>query len=353
MKFLTSSTHFLIIIVVSMLATASVVFSQDPPMPTRGAPVKPKIKEKPPKFPPAGDLPPGVVWGEGTTSERSIAVDPKVTITMCVTQGNVSVSGWGRGEVRAFVKEGSRFGFRVLQKSSKGDPVLISLVSMKQLPGGTVTISDCILGDEIELDVPENAALSLKGRETATTVEGVRKVGVSNIGGDISIRNVAQGIRASTYQGDVTVENSQGGMVLESSSGNIVAYDVAPADAGDAFKAKTNSGAISLQKMEFRLSEVNSLSGSILFIGPLLSGGSFSFGTTNGAIRLLIPQNTSCKVAATYGFGLFNSEIPIKIETEDVRPGSVKSVVGTIGAGDCVLRLTTNSGAIAIRKQSL
>ena len=339
-----------------MLAAAVNVAQTSPatpvPQSTRGPAVKPKVKVKAPKVPMPGEFPPGVEMGEGTTTESSIAVDAKVSVQLCVTQGTVHVNGWGRNEVRAFVSDGSKFAFRVLEKSMKdpASPVLISLVGLRQLPNGQVTSVDCIAGDEVELDIPENATLSLKGRETDTSIDSVRKVWVNNVGGDMMIRNVAQGVRASTYQGDVTVENSAGPMVLESSSGNIVVFGGWPSEVGDAFRAKTNSGSISLQKIGYRLTDVNSLSGTVYFAGELLSGASFSFTTTNGAIRLAIPQQTSCKISATYGFGNFNSELPMKLLTENLQPGPVKSVNSVMGSGDATLKLSTNSGSIQIKK---
>jgi hypothetical protein len=56
------------------------------------------------------------------------------------------------------------------------------------------------------------------------------------------------------------------------------------------------------------------------------------------------------RVTATYGFGSFNSELPIKTLTEDVRSGPAKTINAIMGGGDATLRLTTNSGAILIKK---
>jgi hypothetical protein len=358
MKHITSKTHYFLAIAVSLLLMTGFAASQQPPK-TAPPPAPPKksgkirIKDKTPKLPGVAGFPPGVEMGEGTTTERSIAVDQKVSIQLCINRGTVRINGWKRNEVRAFVSEGNKFGFNVSERSAKNDPVLISLVGVREITtptSSTITTVECISGDEIELDVPENASLSLKGRETDTTIDTVRKVWVNSVGGDISVRNVSQGVRASTFQGDVTVEDSQGVMVLESSSGNVVAYGVSPSDVGDAFKAKTNSGEISLQKMGFRLAEVNSISGSVVFMGPLLSGGSFNFSTTNGSIKLAIPENSSCRITATYGYGDFDSTIPIKTQTEDVNSGHVKTVNAIMGSGAATLRLTTNSGSIQIRK---
>jgi len=355
MKLLTATTHFLFAVVVSAILVSGAV-AQGPPTPKPVPPsvVKEKEKEniKTPKYPIPGQFPIGIEWGSGTTTERSIAVDPKVSIRMCVSQGTVKVNGWSRNEIRAFVSEGSKFAFRVLQKSMKedGKPVLLSLVGIKSLPGGNTTMVDCIAGDEIQLDVPENASLELRGRDSDFSVDTLRKVNINNDGGDITVANVAEGVRAGTLQGNIVVERSQGNMVLSSQSGDIVAFDIQPSDAGDVFSAKTTGGSISIQKMLYRVADVISISGSVVYDGALPSGGAYSFNTTNGSIRLLIPQDSSCRVTAIYGFGSFNSEIPMKDMRQLSSSGPVKTIVGTIGAGDCSLKLTTNSGSVVVKK---
>src|SRR5258706_15967009 len=55
----------------------------------------------------------------GDTSERSIKVDGNVNLSLCVTQGTIKVNGWNRSEVRVFVQDGSKFGFKVQLKSPK------------------------------------------------------------------------------------------------------------------------------------------------------------------------------------------------------------------------------------------
>jgi hypothetical protein len=355
MKLPKSTTHSLFAVAVSAILVAGAA-AQNPPTPRPVVPTitkqKEKELEKTPKFPVPGQFPVGVEWGSGTTTERSIAVEPKVNVSMCVTQGTVKVNGWGRNEVRAFVSEGSKFAFRVLQKSMKedGKPVLLSLVGIRSLPGGNTAIVDCISGDDIQLDVPENASFTLKGQDSDVTVDTVRKLTVNTAGGDITAGNISEGVRADTLQGNIVVERSQGNMVLTSQSGDIVAFDIQPSDAGDAFKAKTSGGSISIQKMQYRLSDVISISGSVIYEGALPSGGAYSFNTTNGSIKLLIPQDSSCRVTTIYGFGTFNSEIPMKDMRQLSSSGPVKTMVGTIGTGDCSLKLTTNSGSVVLKK---
>ncbi len=286
----------------------------------------------------------------GESTERSIKVDPSINLSLCVSEGTLKVNGWTRNELRVFVQDGSNFEFKTQQTSPKtGDPVWVMVTAVSDR-NKVVPRSECIRGGDIEIDIPVNAAVNVKGQDVTSTIDGVRKASVKIIGGNTFIRNVTDGVTVSGGQGGIAVESSSGAMSLDSTTGNIVVFEAGPSDIGDIFRAKTNGGAISLEKITHRQIEVNSISGSVSYSGSLLNGGSYSFGTSNGSIRLTLPTDTSSTVSASYGFGAFRSEIPITTITENISEGPVKSTVGRIGGGDSTLRLTTNNGSISIRK---
>ncbi len=299
---------------------------------------------------PSAPVPPPEIYA-GTNSESSIKVDPSINISLCVTQGNVKVNGWNRDEIRVFVVDSGSFAFKVLQKSPKTDaPVWVMIVAAESKPK-QASPNECLFGD-IEIDAPINATINIKGQEVTTQIDSVRRVNVRSIGGNISARNVSNGVTASAGQGDITVEGSQGAMLLESTTGNIVVFEAGPSEIGDIFKARTQGGTVSMQALDYRQLEVNSISGSVVYIGRVLSGGTYGFGTTNGSIRVTLPQNSAASLSASYGFGSFNSDLPIKITTENISEGPVKSIIGSLGeGGDALLKLTTNNGNILIRKQ--
>ena len=288
----------------------------------------------------------------GGNSERSIKVDQGLNLKLCVTQGSVKINGWNRNELRVFVQDGSDFGFKVLQTDPRTqDPVWVSVVGIEgksKFPSQT----DCISGGEIEIDVPINSTVNFKGEETTTTIDTLRKVDVKTSGGDISLRNVSGGVLAKTFEGNLTAEQCKGPMALDATAGNIVVFDAGPSEIGDIFSAKTTSGAISLQNLSYRQIDANSISGSVAFSGEILSGGSYNLTTSIGSIRMSIPQNSACTVSATYGYGRFNSDLPFKLETENLVEGNVKTVVGILGTGErnATLKLTTSNGSIGIRK---
>lgn len=336
------------LILLSALLSSSAIFvvaqRVNPPEPPA---IPSKIRVKPRPYPQS--IPGG--GHDGGNSERSIKVDPSINLSFCVNQGNVKVHGWNRDEIRVFVSDGSSFGFKVLQKSQKtGDPVWLMIIAEAKLKQAAP--NECLSGGDIEIDAPLNSTINIKGQEVTTQIDSVKKINVRTIGGDISANKIANGVTASAGQGDITVEDSQGAMLLESTTGNIVVFEAGPSEIGDIFKARTHGGTVSMQRLDYRQLEVNSISGSVVYVGEVLSGGTYGFGTTNGSIRLTLPQNSSSGLSASYGFGSFNSDFPIKITTENISEGPVKSIVGTLGSGgDSIIKLTTNNGSILIRKQ--
>jgi hypothetical protein len=312
-------------------------------------PVLGQLREKPPE-PPAFTFD---IGRDGTTSEKAIAVVPMLNLSLCVTQGRLAINGVAKNELRVFVKNGSTFTFRPQESDASGVPASVIVgATLPAKPARGAAVNECLWGEDIQIDVPQGTTVNLKGRETVATIDSVRRVRVKVVGGDVSARNISEGVSISAGQGDITVEGSKGSMLLDSTTGNIVAFEVAPRETGDQFLAKTNGGTISLQQAEFRQMEASSISGRVLFAGKLLNGGNYVFGTENGSVRLSVPLETAARIAASYGFGSFNSELPLVIQTEDVKPGSLKSITGLLGKNaNTTLRLITSNGNILIRKQ--
>ena len=314
---------------------ADITFAQKPPKP------------EPPKSP--HKVRRTIDNSSETPAEKSIAVDAGVNISLCVTDGKLKVNGWERSEIRAFVSGGSQVGFTVLQKK-KASPVWVKVLGFDPATNKESDADECLSGEEIELDVPRNAIINIKSNVSEMVINSVGKATVENGGGDVYLNNIERGIEARTYEGDVMVENSSGAMSLYSTTGNIVAFDVDAGEIGDIFKAKTSNGAVTLKNVGQRQIEVGSNSGAINFNGEFLTGGQYSFGTSNGSIILTIPQNSSCKISASYGYGVFASEIPLQ-NVEKNAPSTIQNLSAQIGGGAASLKLTTVSGAIRIRKQ--
>lgn len=285
------------------------------------------------------------------TSERALDVDPNVSIKLCVAEGNLRINGWERNEVRVFVRSGRYPGFRILERDPKSRQANW-LQIVNKAPEGTPAgpQPECLAGQDIELDVPIGSKMDLTGRSTETVIDSIKKVNVKTAEGDIAIRNIAGGINATTYQGNLIVESSEGSIVLETTSGNILAFGVNPGQIGDLFKARAGSGNVTLQQIEHRQIEASSISGIVNFKGKLMTGGLYSFKTSSGPIRLYVPIKSSFMVKASYGFGGFDSEIPLKLIYQNNTEGG-QNLQAMLGTGESNINLTTSQGSISIKKQ--
>lgn len=311
--------------------------------------IKPVQKPVTPKVPENRKAPTSQTKAN-TVSEKSIAVSEKVNISLCVRSGDVKVNGWNRSEIRAFVSRGSGVGFSVLEKDKiDKSAVWVKILGYDPAKESELRRDECISGKSIELDVPFGATVSIKSGESKTTIDSIAKALVKNVGGDIFLNNIPNGVEARTYRGNVTVRNSGGSMTLDTTNGNIVAFDVSSDEIGDAFRAKTNSGEITLQEIRYRETEVNSNSGSINFVGEILNGGQYYFGSSNSLITLVVPLETSAKIVAVYGYGSFESESPLKNLKRDENT-QLKSLTGTLGNGEALLNFKTVNGKIIIKK---
>ncbi|HEY0460039.1 MAG TPA: hypothetical protein VGC97_12955 [Pyrinomonadaceae bacterium] len=288
-----------------------------------------------------------VVNEADTPAEKSIATESKITVSLCVSAGNVRINGWDRDEVRAYVADGSQVGFKVVQENPKNKkPVWIAVLGFDPKKNKEIKPEECLSGSEIELDVPRNTNIKLDSGESEVKIDSLARVSVKTLSGGIYLNNIANGVDATTYRGDLTVEKSGGQVVLNNTEGNIIALEVAPSEIGDTFKAKTNSGRIVLKAVEHRQVETGSISGSTSFDGELLDGGQYTFSTQNGSIGLIIPPTSGCKINATFGFGAFASEIPLQNILK--KEQSLSAQIGT-GETTCSVILKTGSGVIRIK----
>lgn len=285
-------------------------------------------------------------------TELSTSADPNVNVKFCVIEGSVKINGGESNVVRAFVRNGRKFTIRILERDSTTNRANWVWLAPDAADGATMGPSaQCLSGDSIEIDLPKGATVDIEGRSTDASIDNIKKVRAKIVEGNIAFNNISGGINAVALQGDLLVEASAGAISLESTNGNIVANDVSPGQIGDLFRAKTNSGAIALQQVRHRQIEANSITGSVIFEGGFLAGGIYNLKTSNGQIRMLIPDNSSCKVTATYGFGSFSTNLPLKYiyQNENTR---AKNLAATIGVGEaCNLTLNTVSGSITINKQ--
>ncbi|MCC6452933.1 MAG: DUF4097 family beta strand repeat protein [Acidobacteria bacterium] len=314
-------------------------------------PVIAAAQKRPIPVPPVAKVPRAPEPQYSGPQEKAIVVSPDVTLNLCILRGKLTVNSWQRNEVRVFTAEGSKFDFKVLQKDTSGTPVWVSVNASPRPPDSTaVPPSDCLNDDDIEIEVPVGATLSIKGREVVLSVDSVKNVTVSTFGGGTQLKNITDGILAFVNRGNISIEDSSGPISVESTTGDILVFGVKPSKPGDTFRAKALSGNISIIDSRHRQIDGGTISGAISYTGSILNGGSYRFTSQSGNLRLNLPKDSSARIAATYGFGSFSSGFQLKTQTENVTGEAIKTIVGTIGeASEAEIKLTTISGDIMFR----
>lgn len=337
-KHLTVS-KLIVVMAVAAVFAGSVTAQQSPPEPpdTKSpVSVPTKIKVQAPVV---------VTTFPQTRTEKSLQVAAKPTVSMCVASGNVRVNGWDRDEIRVLI-DGGTVNFKIAERDQKSEqPTWIFVVGNDPKVKTTVRTDECLAGELIELDVPRESAVNIKGNSENTTVESVGKVKIENIDGNIVVRNVSGGVAINTFEGAVIVERSKGSIMLGSSSGAIVAVSVGQSETGDVFKVKSQGGSIAVQDVAYRQVEINSISGAVTYRGALSNGGQYIFGTQSGRLVMILPRTANCAVTTWSGVGAFSTDFKFR--------NAVKTGPGMTGAigetdSDCTLTVKTTSGQIKI-----
>jgi hypothetical protein len=180
-----------------------------------------------------------------------------------VTQGNVKVNGWNRGEIRVVVRDGTKFNFKVQAENASGVPALLSLFAVDMKGRGS---SDCSGATRSRSTRPVNATVTVKGKEIHTTVDTIRRATVYIIGGDIILRNVVEGVtclhRAGRHHGRGIYRSDDPSKRLPGTSSSSTRVRVRSAT----ISVRRPTAVISrCQQLGYRQVEVNSISGSGTF----------------------------------------------------------------------------------------
>ncbi|QQS33415.1 MAG: hypothetical protein IPM50_02210 [Acidobacteriota bacterium] len=332
--------HFFLRLLPIFVAAACIAVSAD---------AQTRVTVKPPSIPmpPFAGVPSPYAQD---TFELAIPVERNVNISLCVKDGRAKVNGWNRGELRVFADKGQKFDLKVMQRNADtGLASWVMVVARPKISGAAV--NECLEGDDIEVDVPTGASVNLKGSDISVQIDGIGKAHVRTLGGDIIARNISGGLTASAGQGDIVADRISGPMNLLNTTGNIIIVSSGPTGPGDDLKASTTSGSITMKDTIYRQLEATSISGAISFVGGIPENASYNINTNRGSIGLSLPSASGFRLAATYGFGTLNSEMPLNVLTENIESGPIRKIVGDIGpGGGATVRLSTNSGRISLKK---
>ena len=235
----------------------------------------------------------------GGKIERSMAADPKVTITVCVMSGEISVRGWDKDEVRARSSDAEQLEFRRIDKTkdiSRPANRIDVMVLDKTDPAGTK--GDCQALANVELDVPQGATVQVQTRDGDISIVGVAAAYAGSQNGDIEIERAQRLVEAGSVGGSISLKDSSGRINLSSAGGGVEATNIRATSAEDSFEVGTVSGDIQLEGVSNAKVIAKTVNGNVMMSGPLTHSGHYAFTTMSGDVTLALPPDASFQLNA-------------------------------------------------------
>jgi hypothetical protein len=255
-------------------------------------------------------------------TERSTPVDPKVTVTLCVMSGTISVHAWDKNEVRARAIDVDEIELRRIDKTkdTSGPATRIDVM----IYDGSQKYNkkaDCRASADVDMDVPPGATVQVQTRDGDINIVGVAAAYAGSQNGDITIERASRLVEAGSVGGSISLKNSSGRINLSSAGGGVEVANVRPTDSEDTCEVGTVSGDIRLDRVSNAKVVAKTVNGTVTMTGPLARKGYYSFTTMSGDVILALPSDASfqlnAKISETQDIV---SDFALKITPEPMPP---------------------------------
>jgi hypothetical protein len=290
----------------------------------------------------------------GKRAEARLAVEPNVNVTLCAASGNITVRGWERNEIHAVSLNGAHIELRreAQANGTQAGAPRVQVIAHESAEESAGTRPDgCRVSSNIELHVPQTAMVSLKTRGGNINMEGLAHVRVETLSGTTDLRRIKRTTKVESISGDVFLSDSTGEVYINSSSGNIKVVSTGALAESEKFSAKSLSGDVSLEQINYRQVKAETVSGRVGFLGPLASNGHYDLKSTLGNVTLTLPSDASFQVkAAVSQAGEIINDFPLNgggVNTAS----ALHALNGVYGKGDSVLVLSSFSGRVRLRRK--
>lgn len=184
---------------------------------------------------------------------------------------------------------------------------------------------------DYEVWAPATARLQLELKTGSMLVENFREdVHIDTVTATVQLRNLAGHTSVNTLNGSIEATHCSGRL-----------------------EATTISGTLRFRDSFTRYLSARTTSGDIYFVGGLRASGSYEFSSNEGLIELTLPADASFELKADSSKGTVISEFPLKRRSHGRVPQRPlqRSLLGTAQTGGAMVRATSFSGTIRIRKQ--
>lgn len=279
---------------------------------------------------------PGVALAEQTVDE-TLDADPKGTVTVSNTAGDVVVRGWSRNEVRVVAELGDEV--EELEFERSGDEVDV-IVKVPRRGGRDIS-------SDLTISIPEQSSLRIGSVSADITIIGVYGAqDLSTVSGDVNSEAFAADVEIETVSGDIELQgdNLEAEIELGTVSGDIDVHGVA----GKLTLASVTGDLAVVDGVLGRV-RLNTTNGDIVFRAGLLESGRLDAETINGKVDI----NFAGDVSARFTIETFNGRIdncfgPEAEKTSQYTPGA--ELIFNEGEGTGRVDINTLNGRIRLCK---
>ena len=236
----------------------------------------------------------------GQKVERSVAVHPQATITLCVASGTLIVRGWEKNEVRVRSIDAKVLELRRIDKA-KEPSTPASRIDVMVLEKETRLIPmrlDCQAVADVEMEVPAGATVQVQTRDGDINIAGVAVAYAGSQNGDITIERATKLVEAGSVGGSISLKDSSGRVNLSSAGGGVEVINVKAASVEDTFEVGTVSGDIQLVRVSNPKVMAKTVNGTLMMSGALVKSGSYAFTNMTGDVVLAMPSDASFRLHA-------------------------------------------------------
>jgi len=273
-------------------------------------------------------------------TEKTIAVNPDVKLSITAKGGGIKLRGWERDEVRVSSATERRIEF---QRTDETETNVKNSATLIQ-----VMISG--FEGEINLDVPRSATVIISLSLGNVNVEDVAAAQIAAQTGGITLRRVSRLVEATSV-GNILVKDSSGTIRLSSVSGTIEVSNVRAIAKTDGVQIYSVSGDVLLERADYARIEVATVSGNILLLRPPAKETIYNFNTTTGDLTLNLTADASFQVSVIVGEkGKIINEFPLKPSDNSNSNGS-RRLNGRYGTGGSTFNLASFSGQVHLRRK--
>ena len=267
-----------------------------------------------------------LAWPLTARAERIERTFPATTETVVEVKnlnGQVEIHAWDQPQVRVVAVRRSPAVETHFEQAANRIHIHTHLLQ------ASAPASDRVV--DYEIWAPPYAQLKLRVEAGTLQVQGFNEdVSVEAVAAKVVLRNLGGHTEVNTLSGSVEAERCSGRLEATSISGTLRFLDT-----------------------ESRYLVANTTAGGISYEGDFQRGGSYEFISHDGAIDLLVPGNASFELNANSVQGEVTNELPLTPRTDGRVPqrSGMRSLLGTVHTGDAMVRATSFSGTIRVRKR--